>query len=140
MYLRNPHEAGEAHLSHDGQVVGLLKLLELLRRSASRPLDVGWLVPSPGGAAEAAAAREPLPRLVAELVIGGASSEIRKEAAGVLKAVWRLLEGQSSVEAQQVLFVAYLRSLFLHAGLPVSCNCSLVMVISCLPAMVDRVN
>jgi len=41
----------------------------------------------------AAVAREPLPRLVAELVIGGASSEVRKEAAAVLKAVWRLLEG-----------------------------------------------
>ena len=87
------------------------KLLYVLRRSATQPPDVGWLVPSSGGHDEAVVAPGPLSRVIPELVIGGASSDIRREAAAVIKAVWRLLEGQRSVEAQQVVLVTRRHSL-----------------------------
>ena len=74
----------------------------MLRRTGLRAFDISWLLPSSSEADEAAIAPGPLARIVAELLIGGASSEIRREAAALLKAVWRLLESQSSVQAQQV--------------------------------------
>ena len=101
-----------------------------------RPLDVGSLVPSLGGADEAAVARDPLPRVIAELVIGGASSDIRKEAAAVLKAVWRLLEGQSSVEAQQVLSVSGVPHSIMPARWPSRLVCSFHQLMSSHAAQV----
>ena len=88
-------------------VVFLLTNARCLRRSGLRPMDVRWLVPSHGGDDEAAVARGPLARITAELVIGGPASEVRREAAAVIKAVWRLQEGQRSVDAQQVVPVVW---------------------------------
>ena len=72
-------------------------------RPALGTVDIGWLLPPSGTVGDASPVRGPLARVAAELLVGGSSSEIRKQAAAVVKAIWRVLEGQSAVKAQQVL-------------------------------------
>jgi hypothetical protein len=75
-------------------------------RPALGGVDISWLLPSSGSANDAASARGPLARVAVELLVGGSSSEIRKQAAAFVKAIWRVLEGQTAVEAQQVIHSA----------------------------------
>ena len=72
-------------------------------RPAACILDTSWLLPSTDGGNDAVVLRGALPLIVAELLIGGCSSDIRRQAAAVIKAIWRLLEGQSAVKRQRVL-------------------------------------